>query len=198
MKRVTIKDIAQHLRLSPSTVSRALSGDKNIRRETKDVIFQAADELGYRRNRLAVSLRSGRTNIVGVIVDQMTDPNILHVLAGAERLLHSRGVNMMVANSEGSCKRERANLYMMEGSQVDGMVITVCDPSQNASDFLQMKRSGIPIVFLHVAPPGIIASSVAHDKDAYERNYHALGEKGAELLLKMIENPNSPTEKVMV
>lgn len=61
MKRVTIKDIANHLSISVSTVSRALANDKNIRRETRDKIFRAADELNYRRNRMAVSLRSGRT-----------------------------------------------------------------------------------------------------------------------------------------
>lgn len=91
MKRVTIKDIANHLCLSPSTVSRALADDKNIRQETKDIVFKAADDLGYRRNRLAVSLRSGRTNIIGVVVDQMVDRSTLHILAGAERLLHNKG-----------------------------------------------------------------------------------------------------------
>lgn len=200
MKRVTIKDIAQHLCLSPSTVSRALSGDKNIRQETKDEIFNAADELGYRRNRLAVSLRSGKTNIVGVVVDQMTNPTTLHILAGAERLLHSKGVNMMVANSEGCCHREKANLHMMEGSQVDGLVVAVCDPGENCAEFLHLKKSGIPIVFLHVTPPGIIASSVAHSASSQEqeKDYHALGERGAELLLKMIANPDSPSERVMI
>ena len=68
MKRVTIKDIANHLHLSVSTISRALADDKNIKRETKEQVFEAAKELGYHRNLLAASLRRGRSNTVGVIV----------------------------------------------------------------------------------------------------------------------------------
>lgn len=198
MKRVTIKDIANHLCLSPSTVSRALADDKNIRQDTKTLISQAADELGYRRNRLAVSLRSGRTNIIGVIVDQMTAPSTLHILAGAERHLHSKGINMMVANSEGSQSRERDNLMMMHDAQVDGMVIAVCDPNENSSVFMRLKRLGMPMVFLQLAPSGIIASNVHHDGDMADLDYQALGEKGAELLLKIIENPGEPSERVCI
>ena len=196
MKRVTIKDIANHLCLSPSTVSRALADDKNIRQDTKTLISQAADELGYRRNRLAVSLRSGRTNIIGVIVDQMCDNSTLHILVGAERYLHERGINMMVANSEGSHDRERDNLMMMHDAQVDGMVVAICDPDENNSVYLKFKRLGIPLVFLRNAPTGIISSHISLNGDVSDVSYQSLGEKGAELLLKMIENPAAPAENI--
>ena len=196
MKRVTIKDIANHLCLSPSTVSRALADDKNIRQETKDIVFKAADDLGYRRNRLAVSLRSGRTNIIGVVVDQMVDRSTLHILAGAERLLHNKGVSMMVANSEGSHERERDNLTMMNDALVDGMIVAVCDLEKNRDVYLSLKRNGMSLVFLHMHPQGIIASLVRHADDVESPDYYKLGEKGAELLLNMLDNPSAPTEKV--
>lgn len=198
MKRVTIKDIAWHLRLSPSTVSRALSGDQSIRKETKELIYKTADELGYRRNRLAVSLRSGRTNVAGVIVDEMENHAVLYILAGAERYLHSKGINMMVANSESCPEREKANLHMMEGAQVDGLLIACAGDGDNGSEYLNLKRKGVPIVFLNAAPNGIIASSVVFGTDNSEKNYHKLGETGAELLMKMIENPGKGTEKVEI
>lgn len=198
MKRVTIKDIASHLCLSPSTVSRALADDKNIRQETKDLISKAADELGYRRNRLAVSLRSGRSNIIGVIVDQMTTPSTLHILAGAERYLHDRGINMMVANSEGNHQRECDNLTMMHDAQVDGLVVAMCDPKENTAVLLQLKRMGLPLVFLNSCPNGIIASTVGHGTDMTEADYQTVGRKGAELLLTQIENPGAGTERAVV
>lgn len=199
MKRVTIKDIASHLCLSASTVSRALADDRNIRRDTKDLVAKAADELGYRRNRLAVSLRSGRTNIIGVVVDHMVDESTMSILAGAERLLHSRGINMMVANSEGNCQRERDNLLMMHDAQVDGMVVVMCDPEKNSSVFLHLKKWGMPLVFLNVLPHCVIASSVCHQNpDAGVSDFVALGEKGAELVLRIVSNPAMPTENLVL
>lgn len=198
MKRVTIKDIARYLHLSPSTVSRALSGDENIRKETKELIYKTADDLGYRRNRLAVSLRSGRTNVAGVVVNEMETHAVLHILAGAEKYLHSKGINMMVANSEECVEREKANLHMMEGAQVDGLMIVTAGTGDNSAEYLGLKKSGIPIVFLNSVPRGIIASSVAFGEGEGEKNYHKLGETGAELLVRMIEHPGRATEKMEI
>ena len=68
MKHVTIKDIARSLCISVSTVSRALTDDKNIRRETREAVLREAERLGYRRNPVAMNLKMGRTNTIGVIV----------------------------------------------------------------------------------------------------------------------------------
>lgn len=75
MKHVTIKDIAHSLCVSVSTVSRALTGDKIIRRETCE-----ASRLGYRRNPVAMNLKTGRTNTIGVIVPDMHTPYASQVL----------------------------------------------------------------------------------------------------------------------
>ena len=70
MKHITIKDIAEALCLSTSTVSRALSDDKNIRRETKEKVLTTARQLGYNPNPVALNLKYGRTNTIGVIVPE--------------------------------------------------------------------------------------------------------------------------------
>ena len=75
MRHVTIKDIAHSLCVSVSTVSRALTGDKIIRRETRE-----ASRLGYRRNPVAMNLKTGRTNTIGVIVSDMHTPYASQVL----------------------------------------------------------------------------------------------------------------------
>ena len=71
MKHITIKDIARSLCISVSTVSRALTDDKNIRKETRDMVVEEAKRLGYKRNPVAMNLKMGRTNTVGVIVPEM-------------------------------------------------------------------------------------------------------------------------------
>lgn len=74
-KHVTIKDIARSLCISVSTVSRALTDDRNIRKETRDMVVEEAKRLGYKRNPVAMNLKMGRTNTIGVIV-----PEMLHLM----------------------------------------------------------------------------------------------------------------------
>ena len=72
MKHITIKDIAKHLIVSVSTVSRALNNDPTIRKETRDKIIATAQKMGYRRNPDAMNLKSGRSKTIGVLVPEMT------------------------------------------------------------------------------------------------------------------------------
>lgn len=187
MRRVTIKDIAHHLRLSPSTVSRALAGDKNIRKETRDLIYKAADELGYRRNRLAVSLRSGRSNIIGAIVDKMTDTPTLHLLAGVEKTLHDRGMHLMLANSDDTASREWANLRMMEDARVDGIIVVAYAYKENREEYAKLRRAGVPVVFVGVAPYDVEDDNMAAHTPADLTDIYGSGENGAIKLLDMIQ-----------
>ena len=62
MRHITIKDIAQELCISVSTVSRALAGEKNIRRETREKVIEMAEKLGYKPNPVATNLKFGHSN----------------------------------------------------------------------------------------------------------------------------------------
>lgn len=197
-KRVTIKDIAQDLHLSPSTVSRALAGDINLRPETKEKIYEAADRLGYRRNRLAVSLKKGRTNIIGVILNGMDNPEILALLDGIEDFLHTRGINLMVGNSRRDPERERMNLRMMEGAVIDGLIISPADIKENETEMLHMKKVGIPIVLVNTILPGIIASTAVVKSAHTPEKYKELGYKAAELVLKKLDHPELPSEHAVI
>ncbi|HJT73146.1 MAG TPA: LacI family DNA-binding transcriptional regulator, partial [Chitinophaga sp.] len=66
--KVTIADIARELNLTGATVSRALNNRKGTSEETRKMVQEAAERMNYRRDRIAWSLRSGRTNIIGVII----------------------------------------------------------------------------------------------------------------------------------
>lgn len=194
VKRVTIKDIAQHLALSPSTVSRALAADENLRPETIQKILEAADRLGYRRNRLAVSLKKGRTNIIGVIVNGLDNPLALAMLDGIEAALHEQGINLMMGNSRRDPERERMNLRMMEGAVIDGLIISPADIHQNQTEILHMKKVGIPIVFVNTILPGIIASSAVVSSEQTEQLHYELGIEAARLVLRKLDYPELPSE----
>lgn len=169
MKRVTIKDIAEYLCVSISTVSRALSNDKNIRKETRDKIFEAADMLGYRRNNFAASLRNGHTNTIGVIAGEMISPVVSCALKGIQQVMHAEGINVLVCNSDGDPALERANIAMMEHALVDGIIIFPCPAGNNTEAFKNLEKSGIPLVFVAADPSGVDASSIVtnHYNKAY-------------------------------
>ena len=91
MKHITIKDIAEALCLSTSTVSRALSDDKNIRRETKEKVLTTARQLGYNPNPvLEPQVRAYEHH--WVIVPEMTTPFAAEVINGIQEILYPEGL----------------------------------------------------------------------------------------------------------
>ncbi len=163
MKRITIKDIAEYLTISVSTVSRALTDDKNIRQETKDRVLEAAQKLGYKPNPVATNLKYGRTNTVGVMVPEMITPFAAQVIIGIQDLLHDKGIKVIIADSNESWEDERENLKMMEKFMVDGIIISPCDYKKNREAYLELQQHGMPMVFYDRIPHQMNVSQVVVD-----------------------------------
>lgn len=155
MKHITIKDIARSLRISVSTVSRALTDDKNIRRETRESVLREAERLGYRRNPVAINLKTGRTNTIGVIVPEMHTPYAAQVVAGIQSVLYKNNQKVMIAESDESPERERMNLQMMEEFMVDGLIVSMCSWRKNTDIYKRLIADGLPIVFYDRLPHGM-------------------------------------------
>ncbi|MFI3239597.1 MAG: LacI family DNA-binding transcriptional regulator [Bacteroidales bacterium] len=163
MKRVTIKDIAEFLTISVSTVSRALTGDKNIRQETKERVETAARELGYKPNPVATNLKYGRTNTVGVIVPEMVTPFASQVISGVQEVLYQHGIKVVIADSNESWEQERENLAMMERFMVDGIIVNLCNFKENQDIYKQLQSQGLPMVFFDRIPHQMDVSQVIVD-----------------------------------
>lgn len=163
MRYVTIKDIASLLLLSPSTVSRALSGDKNIRTETREKVLAAAKSLGYRPNHIARDLKHGRTNTIGVIVPEIVTPFFLQIIEGIQKVLYPKGIKVIIAQSGEDPLCEFDNLLMMENFMVDGIIIGTCHKSENSAEFKRLQEKGIPLVFFDRVPVEIEVSKVVVD-----------------------------------
>lgn len=174
MKRITIKDIANNLNLSVSTVSRALSGDKNIRQETKDKIFKAADELGYHRNVIAAGLRSGRTNTIAFMADEMQNIFVSQVYHGIQEVMHDSGVRILICCSNADPDQERENLRIMENSMIDGVIMNLSHATDHTETFKRFEERGIPMVFFTNSPGNMETTKVVannYDKAFYLTDY---------------------------
>ena len=155
MKHITIKDIARSLCISVSTVSRALTDDKNIRRETREAVLREAERLGYRRNPVAMNLKMGRTNTIGVIVPEMHTPYASQVVAGIQSVLYKNNQKVMIAESDENPDRERESLQMMEEFMVDGLIVSLCSYKHNIETYRRLANEGVAIVFYDRIPHGM-------------------------------------------
>lgn len=163
MKHITIKDIAQYLSISVSTVSRALVNDKNIRRETKEKVLEAARLLGYKPNPVATNLKYGHTNTVGVIIPEGITPFASQVINGIQHVLYAKGIKVILAESNENPDKEKENLQLMERFMVDGILINLCSYKKNKDEYLRLQQAGMPMVFYDRIPYGLDVSQVIVD-----------------------------------
>lgn len=162
-KRATIKDIARHLGLSVSTVSRALNNNENIKKETRELIMETAHQLNYRSNPIGLSLKHGVTNTIGVLVPEMTTPFAAEVVLGIQETLNKKDYKVIIAQSNEDPEKERENLLLMENFMVDGIIICSCDYKANKNEYLRLQNHGVPIVFYDRIPFGMEVPNVVVD-----------------------------------
>lgn len=165
----TIRDVAERAGVAPMTVSRVLSGGKNVRPEKMDAVLRAVDELGYRKNENARSLRPGqRTGLVGVIITNVGNPYYADLQLGVEEILSTRGIRLLVGNSGEDPARERQLIADFVGRQVDGLILV---PSHGATpEALAATLNEVPVVLASRLVPGWDVDTVVLDDvaGAYE------------------------------
>jgi LacI family transcriptional regulator len=163
-KPATIKDIARILKLSESTVSRALRDASDVNHDTRIAVKALSEELNYRPNRLALSLRQKQTHTIGVIV-----PNLDYVLSmmvkGIDEVALEAGYTVMVCQSNESVGREIVNTRRLLESLVDGFIISVSSETKTFEHFKEIKTRGIPMVVFDRVTPALIAPRVRLDNE---------------------------------
>src|SRR5512135_1489798 len=141
---VTIKDIARRAGVSHTTVSRALMGSSLISRETTEKIRRVASEMGYRPSAAARSLKTNRSQVLGVIVSNIDDPYFSEVLQGIENAAQQSGYSLFIAASRRDAGREHAIVQAMVEHRVEGVII--CASSFSAAQGRNFVQYEVPIV----------------------------------------------------
>ena len=151
-KRVTIKDSAQRCGVTANTVSRALRGDTRISEATLKKVQQMAQEMGYIRNNLAATMRSGRSNLISIIVDDIENPHYATLVHKMSAFLKENGYNTMTLCTQAKSEEmvKMANLSI--ANYVDG--ILYFPYSDDAHVVRMIQRAGIPLVLVDRAVEG--------------------------------------------
>ena len=147
-KIVTIYDLAKHLDLAPSTISRGLQNNPAVHPRTRKKIFAAAEEMGYRFNTFARNLRKQRTYTIGVIVPRLNSYFISGILAGIELELNASGYNMLISQSLELESNEAKYAQAMLNNRVDGLIVNLAANTSSLKHFEEYTRHHIPLVFV--------------------------------------------------
>lgn len=158
---VKLEDIANKTGFSIPTVSRVLSNSNYpVNNETRDIILDAARTLGYSPNIVARSLRTSRTNMVGIIVDDLLSPFTPPIVRGIQDFLYTNGYQSLIVNADWDPELENHAIRTLVSNPVDGIIFV--EYSHLAiSDYLE--ESHKPHVFVHRLFGTPIRNSVVPD-----------------------------------
>ena len=163
MKSITIKQIADQLHVSTSTVSRALSDNHQISLGTKKIVREYATKKGYKVNRFAKGLREGKTNTIGVVVCSIDNAFMIQIINGIYDACKDLGYQFLIMQSRGSFEEEKQGVNMLLNSQIDGLLIS---PSFNSTDLTYLsdiQENGLPIVLFDRISQQVKTHQVAVD-----------------------------------
>ena len=159
---ITIKELAKELNVSVSTVSKALNNNPEISTETTRRIKELAKLRNYKPNKSAVSLKSSKTNTIGVIVPDILNQFFAKLLYGVESAASELGYNIIICISNESYTKEKESLQLLANGTVDGFLLAVAEETQTLkkdNHFKKIIEEGYPIVMFDR-----VLDSVACDK----------------------------------
>ena len=145
-RKITLKDIARDLKLSPSTVSRALNGYPSLSEETIQMVKEYAEKHHYTPNTMAVNFRKNRTSILGMIVPQIVHHFFSTTISGALETAKKHGYSILLAQSYDHLKDEILASQYLLGMGVDGLLISVSNETQEADHLQAFLEEGKPVV----------------------------------------------------
>ncbi|MBC35622.1 MAG: LacI family transcriptional regulator [Bacteroidetes bacterium] len=174
--RVTIKDIARMLNISPSTVSYALNDHPNINPKTKQTVKDLAKKLNYKPNKVALSLLQNESKIIGLIIPEIIHHFFSTVISGIEQVANKAGYHVMICQSNESFEREVENVQALLSRNIDGFIISMSKNTFDHDHFKNIKKIGVPIVFFDRPAEGIFGDSVIVDdlNGAYQAVKHLI------------------------
>jgi len=190
---VTIRDVALAAGVHVSTVSRALNPDKRslISAEVLKVVEEAARKLGYRPNRAASALRTGRTHTIGVLVPDITNPVFPPILQGIEASAAARGYFVFVTNVVDHALA-RPIVERMLAQRVDGLVLAIATRDDPLVDYIG--KAGLQAVLVNRADEtGRLPAVVSDDRLAMKLAVDHLVSLGHRRIAHLAGPQNVPT-----
>jgi DNA-binding LacI/PurR family transcriptional regulator len=121
---VTIEDVARLAGVSNSTVSRVLNKKEYVKESTREKVFNAVGELGYKPSRIARSLRANVSQIIGLIISDIQNPFFTSLVRAVEDVAYSHNYSLLLCNTDEDPEKEKLYVELMLSERVSGVIIT--------------------------------------------------------------------------
>ncbi|MEL6577300.1 MAG: LacI family DNA-binding transcriptional regulator, partial [Pseudomonadota bacterium] len=195
--RPTIRDVAAAAMCSPSTVSRVLNGVGRSSQETKERVWAAARDLGFRFDPIGRSLQSRKSRTIGVLTPTLSNPVFADATGGVQAEAHARGYQVLLACSNYDPEAEEATVANLIAHRVDGLVLTVSDAADSAALELVL-NAGVPFVLVFNHPRHAFPAVAFDNRGAATRMAEemiALGHSHAAFVAGLFRSSDRATQR---
>lgn len=162
-RHISLKDLAEEIGVSISTVSRALKNHPDISAELTLKIQQLAHERNYAPNPLAMGLLRQQTKMIGVIVPDIVTHFYASIISGIEEIANQHGYFCIISSSGESFQKEVESVNNLLKARVEGLIVCLSQETKEFSHFNRLIETEIPLVFFDRVPSGLNVPTVTVD-----------------------------------
>jgi LacI family transcriptional regulator len=145
-KRATIYDIAKELNISPSYVSKALSGHESVSESMRQRVREKAEQLNYKHNSRAANLRRGQSRTIGVVVPHINQSFFSDAISGIEEVCFAHNHSLVICQSHESYEKEGKAIETLIHQNVDCILISIAEETTSTDHLRQIAKNKIPII----------------------------------------------------
>ncbi len=162
-KKATLKDIAKELNITVSAVSKALNNHSAMSDITKDLVKKTAKKLNYQQNKIALSLKTGKSHIIGVMIPSADKLFFGSVVHGIEKIINPMGFNLLLFQTNESREYEIKGIDTFLNANVDCIIASIAKETTDYEHYAEVKKRNIPLILFDRAEDSLGVHSVKID-----------------------------------
>ena len=162
-KKTTLQDIANATNLTPSGVSKALSNHPAMSETTKELVRNTAKKLNYQQNKIALSLKTGKSQIIGVIIPSAEKNFFGSIVHGLEKIITANNYNLLLFQTNESKEYEKRAIETFIYSGVECIIASPAKEDLDLKHYLELKKRNTPLILFDRADTSIDIPSVTID-----------------------------------
>ncbi|MGA8151902.1 MAG: LacI family DNA-binding transcriptional regulator [Terriglobales bacterium] len=157
----TMREVAKRAGVSPATVSRVLNKTQHIAPETEQRVREVVRQLNYHKNVHARRLATGRSDLFGLVISEITNPFFPEVVRGFQAAAWDRGFDVLLCNTEYQEQRAQSVMRKLIESDVRGVAIMTSSVDQSAT--AELREAGVGLIFCNLGPAAKLVSNISID-----------------------------------